>query len=84
MFRSNSAWGRLTPVMGRPALPPLPIRGRRNCHPENADAWYHLGVSYLEQVEADARILLTRHRESALPADTDGRDLRRAAGVNSG
>ena len=33
--------------------------------PANADAWYHLGVSYLEQVEANARILLTRHRESA-------------------
>jgi tetratricopeptide (TPR) repeat protein len=33
--------------------------------PGNADAWYHLGVNYLEQVEADARILLTRHRESA-------------------
>ena len=32
--------------------------------PENADAWYHLGVSYLEQVEADARILLTRHKDS--------------------
>ena len=34
-------------------------------NPGNADAWYHLGVSYLEQVEADARILLTRHKESA-------------------
>jgi tetratricopeptide (TPR) repeat protein len=33
--------------------------------PGNADAWYHLGVSYLEQVEADARILLTKHKESA-------------------
>jgi len=33
--------------------------------PGNADAWYHLGVSYLEQVEADARILLTRHKDSA-------------------
>jgi tetratricopeptide (TPR) repeat protein len=32
--------------------------------PGNADAWYHLGVSYLEQVEADARILLTRHKDS--------------------
>jgi tetratricopeptide (TPR) repeat protein len=31
----------------------------------NADAWYHLGVSYLEQVEANARILLTRHKGSA-------------------
>ncbi len=40
----------------------------------NADAWFHLGVSYLEQVEADARILLTRHQNSgylqALMADT--------------
>jgi tetratricopeptide (TPR) repeat protein len=32
--------------------------------PKGADAWYHLGVSYLEQVEADARILLTRHKDS--------------------
>ncbi|HEX6805897.1 MAG TPA: tetratricopeptide repeat protein [Terriglobales bacterium] len=32
--------------------------------PNNADAWYHLGVSYLEQVEADARILLSRHKDS--------------------
>ena len=28
-----------------------------------ADAWFHLGVSYLEQVEADARILLA-HKNS--------------------
>ena len=33
--------------------------------PKNADGWFHLGVSYLEQVEADARILLTRHKDSA-------------------
>lgn len=33
--------------------------------PANADAYYHVGVSYLEQVEADARILLTRHKGSA-------------------
>ena len=42
--------------------------------PRNADAWYHLGIGYLEQVEADARILLTRHKDSgyvqALLADT--------------
>lgn len=41
---------------------------------QNADVWYHLGVAYLEQVEADARILLTRHKDSgyvqALVADT--------------
>lgn len=31
----------------------------------NSDVWYRLGVSYLEQVEADARVLLTRHKDSA-------------------
>ncbi|MBV9625112.1 MAG: tetratricopeptide repeat protein [Acidobacteria bacterium] len=30
-----------------------------------ADTWYRLGVTYLEQVEADARLLLTKHRDSA-------------------
>jgi tetratricopeptide (TPR) repeat protein len=42
--------------------------------PQNADTWYHLGVTYLEQVEADARVLLTRHKDSgyvqALLAET--------------
>jgi tetratricopeptide (TPR) repeat protein len=42
--------------------------------PQTADTWYHLGVLYLEQVEADARVLLTRHKDSgyvqALLADT--------------
>lgn len=41
--------------------------------PENADAWYHLGVSCLDQVEADARNLLSKYKESgyleALVAD---------------
>jgi tetratricopeptide (TPR) repeat protein len=40
----------------------------------NADGWFHLGVAYLEQVEANARILLARHKDSgylhALVADT--------------
>ena len=40
----------------------------------NADGWFHLGVTYLGQVEADARILLSRHKDSgylhALVADT--------------
>ena len=39
----------------------------------NTDSWYRLGVSYLEQVESDARILLTRYKDSgylrALMAD---------------
>ena len=32
--------------------------------PADADAWYRLGLEYLEQVEADARILLTRYKDS--------------------
>ena len=39
----------------------------------NADGWFRLGVAYLEQVEADARVLLARHKDSgylhALVAD---------------
>jgi tetratricopeptide (TPR) repeat protein len=41
---------------------------------KNADGWFYLGVSYLEQVEADSRILLARHKDSGyfetLVADT--------------
>jgi tetratricopeptide (TPR) repeat protein len=32
--------------------------------PGNADGWFHLGVSYLEQVESDARVLLTQRKDS--------------------
>ena len=33
--------------------------------PADADNWYHLGVSYLQHVESDARLLLTRYKDSA-------------------
>ena len=33
--------------------------------PRDANILYHLGVSYLEQVEADARILVARHKDSS-------------------
>jgi len=40
----------------------------------NAEAWFHLGVAYLEQVEADARLIVERHKDSgyfhALVADS--------------
>ena len=32
--------------------------------PGNADGWFRLGVSYLEQVESDARVLLAQHKDS--------------------
>lgn len=33
--------------------------------PAKADGWFHLGVAYLQQLEADARLLLDRHKDSA-------------------
>lgn len=33
--------------------------------PRDGDVWYRLGLGYLEQVEADARLLLTRYTVSA-------------------
>ncbi len=40
----------------------------------NGDAWFHLGVSYLEQIESDARVLSTKYKPSgylqALAAET--------------
>ncbi|MBZ5685567.1 MAG: tetratricopeptide repeat protein [Acidobacteriia bacterium] len=50
---------------GRTRLATAAYTRASQLQPGNADAWYHLGVSYLEQVEADARILLTRHKDSA-------------------
>ena len=50
---------------GKPRLATASYSRATQLNPGNADAWYHLGVSYLEQVEADARILLTRHKDSA-------------------
>ena len=32
--------------------------------PANADVWYRLGIGYFEQVEANARILMARHKDS--------------------
>ena len=51
--------------MGKTRLASAAYSRAAELDPENADAWYHLGVSYLEQVEADARILLSAHRDSA-------------------
>ena len=41
---------------------------------KKADGWFHLGVAYLQQLEADARLLMERHKHSgylhALMAET--------------
>ena len=49
--------------------------------PGNADAWYHLGVSYLEQVEADARVLLGSHAGLGLRGDADRGNISRNSGL---
>jgi len=33
--------------------------------PGNANTWYHLGLAYLQQVESDARLLITKSRLSS-------------------
>ena len=42
--------------------------------PKKAEGWFHLGVAYLQQLEADARLLVERHKYSgylhALMAET--------------
>ena len=50
---------------GKPRLASAAYSRAAQLDPGNGNAWYHLGVSYLELVEADARILLTQHRDSA-------------------
>ena len=59
---------------GKPRLATASYLRAVQLSPGNADGWFHLGVSYLEQVEADARLLLARHKDSgylqALMADT--------------
>ena len=32
--------------------------------PKKADSWFHLGVAYLQQLEADARLLVDQHKHS--------------------
>ena len=52
-------------AIGKPRLAIASYLQAAQLDATNADTWYRLGVTYLEQVEADARILLTRHKDSA-------------------
>ena len=72
--QAQLALGQAYAGSGKPRLASASYLRAVHLGPENADAWFHLGVSYLEQVEADARLLLARHKDSgylqALMADT--------------
>jgi len=50
---------------GKPRLAIASYQRAVQIEPGNADGWFDLGVSYLEQVESDARVLLAHHRDSA-------------------
>lgn len=71
--QAQTALGQAYAASGRTRLAIDAYRRTVQLVPEKADGWYHLGVAYLEQVEADARILLARHKDSvyvhALAAD---------------
>jgi tetratricopeptide (TPR) repeat protein len=62
--KTRLALGEAYSSAGETRLATAAFLGAVQLSPANADAWYHLGVSYLEQVEADARILLARHKDS--------------------
>lgn len=49
---------------GETRLATRSYRRATELEPQSADHWYRLGVSYLEQVEVDTRILLTRDKDS--------------------
>jgi len=63
--QAQLALGEAYAASGKTRLATVAYARASQLDPRNADVWYHLGVSYLEQVEADARILLTRHKDSA-------------------
>jgi tetratricopeptide (TPR) repeat protein len=71
--QARRALGQAYAATGRTRLAIDAYRRTVQVDPGKADDWYHLGVAYLEQVEADARILLARHKDSgylhALAAD---------------
>ena len=71
--QAQTALGQAYAASGRTRLAIDAYHRAVQLDPGEADGWYHLGVAYLEQVEADARILLARHKDSgyvhALAAD---------------
>jgi len=71
--QARRALGQAYAATGRTRLAIDAYRRTVQVDPGKADDWYHLGVAYLERVEADTRILLARHKESgylhALVAD---------------
>ena len=71
--QAQTALAKAYAASGRTRLAIDAYRRAVQLDPGEADGWYHLGVAYLEQVEADSRILLARHKDSgyvhALAAD---------------
>ena len=62
-LQAQLALGQAYTATGKTRLATASYRRAVEFSQGQADAWLHLGVSYLEQVEADARILLT-HKNS--------------------
>jgi tetratricopeptide (TPR) repeat protein len=72
--QAQVALGQAYAAAGKTRLAIAYYLGSAQADSGNADGWFRLGVAYLEQVEADARVLLARHKDSgylhALVADT--------------
>jgi tetratricopeptide (TPR) repeat protein len=72
--QAQLALGQAYAAIGKPRLAIDSYSRAVQADSSNADGWFHLGVAYLEEIEANARILLARHKDSgylhALVADT--------------
>jgi len=62
--KAAMALGQAYRALGKSRLAIASYRRLIELNPQNADGWFQLGVSYLEQVEDDARALLARHKDS--------------------
>jgi tetratricopeptide (TPR) repeat protein len=62
--RAALALGQAYTGLGKSRLAISTYRHLIEHNPQDADGWFHLGVSYLEQVEDDARVLLAKHKGS--------------------
>ena len=61
----QTALGRAYAANGKTKLAVVSYSRAAQFDSGNADRWFHLGVTYLEQVESDARVLLARHKDSS-------------------
>lgn len=73
-LQAQLALGQAYTSTGKPGLAIPVYLDAVQLDPKKADGWLHLGLAYLQQLQADARVLVDRHKNSgylhALMAET--------------